>query len=236
MIRDFSSADLLILLRATQWTVALSAVAFLGGLVMALVIALMRTAGGRLPRMVSAAYVELFQGTPLLMQLFMLFFGANILGLPVSAWSAAAIGLTLYTSAFLGEIWRGCIEAVPRGQWDAARALGLRYPHQIVLIVIPQALRLATPPTVGFLVQVIKSTSLASILGFVELTRAAQLVNNITFRPLLVFSIVSVIYFMLCWPLSYLSRRLEARLAAGGVRSPQLEALDQDPLRIADSR
>ena len=236
MIRDFSSADLLILLRATQWTVALSAVAFLGGLVMALVIALMRTAGGRLPRMVSAAYVELFQGTPLLMQLFMLFFGANILGLPVSAWSAAAIGLTLYTSAFLGEIWRGCIEAVPRPQWDAARALGLRYPHQIVLIVIPQALRLATPPTVGFLVQVIKSTSLASILGFVELTRAAQLVNNITFRPLLVFSIVSVIYFMLCWPLSYLSRRLEARLAAGGVRSPQLEALDQDPLRIADSR
>jgi polar amino acid transport system permease protein len=226
MIRDFSTADLLILLRATQWTVLLSFAAFAGGLAVGLVVALMRTAQALLPRTIAAGFVELFQGTPLLMQLFVLFFGANIVGLSVSAWGAAALGLTLYTSAFLGEIWRGCIEAVPRGQWDAARALGLPYLQQVGLVIIPQALRLATPPTVGFMVQVIKSTSLASILGFVELTRAAQLVNNATFRPLLVFSIVSVIYFALCWPLSYLSRRLEARLNKGERRSSPLETVD----------
>jgi polar amino acid transport system permease protein len=146
------------------------------------------------------------------MQLFVLFFGMNIIGIKVNAWTAAAIGLTLYTSAFLGEIWRGCIQAIPKGQWEAAQSLGLNYLHQIVLIIFPQALRIATPPTVGFLVQVIKSTSLVSILGFVELTRAAQLVNNATYAPLLTFSIVSIIYFMLCFPLSSLSLKLEKRL------------------------
>ncbi|MCO5093372.1 amino acid ABC transporter permease [Bosea sp. (in: a-proteobacteria)] len=236
MIRDFSAGDVMILLRAAQWTIVLSLVAFVGGTIIGLVIALMRSAAGRVPRLLAGAYVELFQGTPLLMQLFMLFFGANIVGLPVSAWHAAAIGLTLYSSAFLGEIWRGCIEAVPRGQWDAARALGLRYPHQVGLVIIPQALRLATPPTVGFLVQVIKSTSVTSILGFVELTRAAQLVNNTTFRPLLVFSIVCAIYFALCWPLSYLSRRLEGRLARADMRPPQAKPFDRDPLGIAQPR
>lgn len=222
MIRDFSPADILILLRATQWTVLLSLVAFAGGLAMGIVVALARTASRPALRGLAGGYVELFQGTPLLMQLFVVFFGANIIGLSVSAWGAAALGLTLYTSAFLGEIWRGCIESVPKGQWEAARALGLHYWAQVRLVVIPQAVRLAIPPTVGFMVQVIKSTSLTSILGFVELTRAAQLVNNTTYRPLLVFSIVSVIYFALCWPLSFASRRLEARLARGRTSAPTL--------------
>jgi len=212
MIRDFSFLDVLILLRATQWTIALSLIAFIGGIALGLVIAIMRTAKYKIPRIISMLYVELFQGTPLLMQLFVLFFGMNIIGIKVNAWTAAAIGLTLYTSAFLGEIWRGCIQAIPKGQWEAAQSLGLNYLHQIVLIIFPQALRIATPPTVGFLVQVIKSTSLVSILGFVELTRAAQLVNNATYAPLLTFSIVSIIYFMLCFPLSSLSLKLEKRL------------------------
>ena len=128
------------------------------------------------------------------------------------AWTSAALALTLYCSAFLGEIWRGCIEAIPAGQWDGARALALTRSQQLRLIVVPQALRIALPPTVGFAVQAIKSTSLASVIGFVELTRAAQIVNNATFRPLLVYASVAVIYFLLCWPLSVLSQRLERRL------------------------
>lgn len=231
MIRDFSFNDVLFLLRAAQWTIALSAIAFAGGILMGIGIALLRTSPYAILRHGAAAYVELFQGTPLLMQLFMVFFGSNLIGLQFSAWNAAAFGLTLYTSAFRGEIWRGCIESIPAGQWDAARALGLRYPHQIALIVFPQALRIAIPPTVGFLVQVVKSTSLASILGFVELTRAAQLINNSTYRPLLVFSIVSVIYFSLCWPLSLISRRLERCLAARGHRMRAADnPLDEDLL------
>lgn len=212
MIRDFSAAELLLLLRAAQWTVVLSLIAFLGGGVAGLAVALARTAAWRPLRLLAALHVELFQGTPLLMQLFVVFFGANILGGRIDAWSAAALGLTLYSSAFLGEIWRGAIEAIPRGQWEAASALSLPWPVTLARVILPQALRIAIPPTVGFLVQVIKSTSLASIIGFTELTRAGQLVNNATYEPLLVFGSVSAIYFALCWPLSLASRHLERRL------------------------
>ena len=213
MILDFSTGELVLLLLAARWTIVLSLIAFVGGSAVGLLIALARTSRRRPLRYATTAYIELFQDTPLLMQLFIVFFGANIIGMQISAWAAAAIGLTLYGSAYLGEIWRGCIEAVPAGQSEAARSLGLRRWQTMVLIVLPQSVRLAAPPTIGFLVQLIKNTSLASIIGFTELTRTAQLVNNATYQPLTVFIIVSLIYFTLCWPLSIASRRLELRLA-----------------------
>lgn len=216
MIRDFSTGDLVLLLLAARWTIVLSLIAFAGGSVMGLLIALARTSRMTALRHAASGYIELFQDTPLLMQLFIVFFGANIIGLQISAWTAAAVGLTLYGSAFLGEIWRGCIEAVPAGQSEAARSLGLRQWQTNLLVVLPQALRLAIPPTIGFLVQLIKNTSLASIIGFTELTRTGQLINNATYQPLTVFIIVSLIYFALCWPLSLASRRLEIRLARRG--------------------
>lgn len=213
MIRDFSSGDLVLLLLAARWTIALSLIAFVGGSVTGLLIALARTSRSKTLRYLSTGYIELFQDTPLLMQLFVVFFGANVLGFQISAWTAVSIGLTLYGSAFLGEIWRGCIQAVPTGQSEAAKSLGLRTWQAMLLVVLPQALRLSIPPTIGFLVQLIKNTSLASIVGFTELTRTGQLVNNATYEPLLVFLVVSLIYFALCWPLSLASRRLEKRLA-----------------------
>lgn len=216
MIRDFSTGDLVLLLLAARWTIVLSLIAFAGGSVMGLLIALARTSRMKALRHAAGGYIELFQDTPLLMQLFIVFFGANIIGLQISAWTAAAVGLTLYGSAFLGEIWRGCIQAVPPGQSEAARSLGLRQWQANLLVVLPQALRLAIPPTIGFLVQLIKNTSLASIIGFTELTRTGQLINNATYQPLTVFIIVSLIYFALCWPLSLASRRLEIRLARRG--------------------
>jgi polar amino acid transport system permease protein len=123
------------------------------------------------------------------------------------------VGLSLNAGAFLGEIWRGAIQGVSRGQIEAARSLGLGYRPTMSKVVLPQALRLAVAPTVGFLVNLVKSTALASILGFVELVRAGQLLNNATFRPFLIFSTVAAIYFVICWPLTMASRRLEARLA-----------------------
>ena len=214
-MRSLGPNELLFVLLATRWTLALSAIAFLGGGVGGLAIALARTGGLAWLRAASAGYIRLFQGTPLLMQLFLVFFGVNILGLSVDPWTAASLGLTLNASAFLGEIWRGCIEAIPRGQWEASRALGLRTKSLMRHVVLPQALRIALPPTVGFLVQLIKATSLASIIGFVELTRAAQVINNATFQPFTIFGMVALIYFALCWPLSLLSRRMEQRLAVG---------------------
>jgi polar amino acid transport system permease protein len=211
-MRAFAWGDLLFLLTATQWTVLLSLIAFAGGGVAGFATALLRVAEHPLPRYLAIGYIRLFQGTPLLMQLFMVFFGGTMLGFQTSPWTAAAIALTLNAGAFLGEIWRGAIQAVPAGQWEAAKALALRYHERMGLVVLPQATRLAIPPTVGFLVQLVKSTSLASIIGFTELTRAGQLVNNATFRSFLVFTIVGLIYFALCWPLSLLAQYLERRL------------------------
>jgi polar amino acid transport system permease protein len=212
MIREFSFGEVWFLVLALRWTLLLTLVAFVGGGVVGLGVAVARISSERLPRGFAIGYIKLFQGTPLLMQLYLVYFGANFLGLEANSWFAAALALTLYTSAFLGEIWRGCIQAIPRGQWDAARALALGRVAELRLVVLPQAMRIAIPPTVGFLVQVVKGTSLASIIGFTELTRAAQIVNNATFRPFIVYAIVSALYFACCWPLSLLSQRLERRL------------------------
>ena len=160
-------------------------------------------------------YVQLFQGTPLLIQLFLAYFGLSaLLGVDISAWTAAALALTLYTSAFLAEIWRGCVAAIPKGQWEAAASLALDFGEQLRWVILPQALRIAVPPTVGFLVQVIKGTALASVIGFIEITKAGSMISNATFRPFVVYSAVALTYFALCFPISAMARRLERRFHA----------------------
>ena len=213
MIRPFGWNEFLIIVMAAQWTIALSAIAFAGGGIGGLLIALARVSEIRPLRLAALGFIRVFQGTPLLMQLFLVFFGMNIFGLPINPWIAATLALTLHASAFLGEIWRGCIEAVAPGQREAATALGLKYYNRMCYIVLPQAARIAVAPTVGFLVQLIKGTSLAAIIGFTELTRQGQIINNATFSPFMVFGTVAAIYFVLCWPLSLLARRMEVRFS-----------------------
>jgi polar amino acid transport system permease protein len=133
----------------------------------------------------------------------------------VEAWFAAALALTLYTSAFLCEIWRGCVNAIPKGQWEASSSLALSLGEQLRWVIGPQALKIALPPTVGFLVQVIKGTALASVIGFVELTKAGTMITNATFQPFTVYACVALLYFALCWPLSAWSRSLETRMRRG---------------------
>ena len=218
MIRDFGINEVLFIVAAVQWTLALSAVAFAGGAVGGLIVALCRVSGVGALRYLALGYIRLFQGTPLLMQLFLVYFGLNIFGAGINPWLAASLALTLHASAFLGEIWRGCIEAVPSGQSEAAWALGLGYFDRMKSIVLPQAAKIAVAPTVGFLVQLIKGTSLASIIGFVELTRAGQIINNATFVPFKVFGLVAILYFVLCWPLSLAARWMERRFAVAAQR------------------
>lgn len=213
-MRTFGPAEFLYILEAAQWTLALSAIAFVGGAIGGLLVALARTSDVGWLRTVSAGFIQIFQGTPLLLQLFLIFFGAPVIGFEVNPWLAASVALVLNSSAFLGQIWRGCIQAIPRGQWEAAQALSLSYASRMRDVVLPQAFKIAVPPTVGYMVQIIKGTSLAAIIGFVEVTRAGQIVNNATFQPLLVFGVVAVIYFVLCWPLSLLAARMERRRAA----------------------
>jgi polar amino acid transport system permease protein len=203
------------LIMAAQWTVLLSLVAFAGGALVGLPIALMRVSPNNALRIVAGGYIQLIQGTPLLILLFLTYFGLGILGYKLAPLVAAGLALTLYAAAFLGEIWRGCIEAVPRTQWEASDCLGLDRFQQYAYVILPQAVRLAIPPTVGFMVQIVKNTSLASVVGFVELARAGQIVNNSTFEPFIIFCIVAAIYFAMCYPLSLASRFLERRANAG---------------------
>ncbi|WP_354685101.1 amino acid ABC transporter permease [Cupriavidus necator] len=202
------------LLLAARWTVVLSLVAFIGGGVVAMVVLLMRTSKRPLLRRASGIYIELFQGTPLLMQLFLAFFGLALFGIEVPAWLAAGLALTLWSAAFLAEIWRGCVEAIPRGQWESSGSLAMSYIQQMRYVILPQALRIAVAPTVGFGVQVVKGTALASIIGFTELSKAGTMIVNASFQPFTVYAAVALIYFALCWPLSQYSKSLERKFNA----------------------
>ena len=210
---EFTLAQILWnLLLAARWTAVLSLIAFAGGGLVGLALLLARLRGWPGVGAGVAIYVQVFQGTPLLVQLFLAYFGLGLFGIDVSAWLAATLALTLYASAYLAEIWRGCFEAIPRGQWEAADSLALSFAEKLRHVIGPQALRLAVAPTVGFLVQVIKGTALASIIGFIELTKTGTMITNATFRPFTVYACVALMYFALCWPISAWSKRLERKM------------------------
>jgi len=200
------------LLLAARWTIALSLTAFVLGGIVGLLVLFARVSKSKGMRVGAIGFIELFQGTPLLMQLFLAFFGLSLLGLQTSPWVAAALALTLWTAAFLAEIWRGCVESIPRGQWEASASLAMGYLQQMRYVILPQALRVTIAPTIGFSVQVVKGTALASIIGFVELSKASTMITNATFKPFTVYAVTALLYFALCWPLSAWSRRLERKL------------------------
>ena len=211
----FNANHFIILLHGAAWTVGLSATGFLGGSLLGFLVALGRISPLRWVRGLTLVYVQLIQGTPLLILMFLGYFGLGIIGFDVPPLVAAGLAMTVYASAYLGEIWRGCLRSVPRTQWEAAECLSFSSSQRLFFIIVPQALRIATPPTVGFLVQIVKNTSLASVVGFIELARAGQVVNNALFEPFIVFSIMAVLYFSLCYPLSLWAEALEKRLRAG---------------------
>ncbi len=212
MIRDLAANDVYYLLFAARWTVALTVVSILGGSLIGIVVMVLRVVSFRPAKWLAIAYIQGIQGTPLLGLLFVVFFGIGVLGHEVSPWIAAAAAFSVYSGAFLGEIWRGCIQAVPKTQWEASASIGLSFFEQLRHVVIPQAVRISIPPTIGFWVHLVKNTSLASIIGFIELTRAGQIINAATFRPMTVYLIIAAAYFCICFTLAKLSERLEGRL------------------------
>lgn len=212
MIRDFDGGDIVYLLLAARWTLALVVSATVCGSVLGFVVAIARVVPVAPVRWLAIAYINLIQGTPLLGQLFALFFALPLIGITVDAWSAALVCMSIYASAFLGEIWRSGLQSVHKRQWEAGASLGLTYRQQLGHVVIPQAVRISVAPTVGFLVQLVKDTSLAALIGFVELTRASQIISSATFAPLTVYMTAAVIYFVICFSLSQLSQLLEGKL------------------------
>jgi polar amino acid transport system permease protein len=211
----FGWPEMMFIFRSAGWTLLLTAVAFIIGGILGGVLAIMRLSQSRVLRAFASAYILVIQSIPVLMVLFMSYYGLSLFGIELPSFFAASASLAIYASAYLAEIWRGSIESVPYQQWEASSSLALSRPQQYRYIILPQAVRISLPPTVGFLVQLVKNTSIVSVVGFVELSRAGTLVNNATFLPFQVFTVVAAIYFMICFPLSRLSRHLEKVMNAG---------------------
>lgn len=205
----FGWPEILFLIRAAGWTLLLTAIAFLIGGTIGGVFAIMRLSQIKILRRIAATYILVIQSIPVLMVLFMSYYGLSIIGIELPPFFAASASLAIYVSAYLAEIWRGSIESVPFQQWEASSSLAHSRSQTYRYVILPQAIRISLPPTVGFLVQLVKNTSIVSVVGFVELARAGQLVNNATFDSFRVFGLVALIYFAICFPLSRLSRHLE---------------------------
>ena len=215
MIVHFGAAEMLLLIGTVRWTLLLTLIAFLlgslgGGVLAALCLS-------RLPLVRGAAMVliEVVQSIPVLMVLFLAYFGLSAAGFDLPPLLASSLSLGIWAAAYLADIWRSAIEAVPYQQWEASASLALSGTQQYRYVILPQAIRIAVPPTIGFLVQLVKNTSIVSVVGMVELLRAGQLINNATFEPFRVFGMVGLIYFVICFPLSFAGRKLEVVFHAG---------------------
>jgi polar amino acid transport system permease protein len=208
-------SELSFLLESAGWTLLLTVIAFVSGSIIGGVVAILRLSRHRVVSGATMVYIQVLQSIPVLMILFLSYYGLALAGVELPPLFAASISLGLYVSAYLAEIWRGSIEAVPYQQWEASSSLALTPTQQYAHIILPQAIRISLPPTVGFLVQLVKNTSIVSVVGFVELSRAGQLLNNAFFQPFRIFGVVAAIYFLICFPLSRLSRHLEKVFHAG---------------------
>lgn len=202
---------LLFIFKGAGWTILLSAMGFVGGAIVGVPLALARSSRKRWLAGISGFLVQVVQGVPLPVIMFVVYFGISVSGFELPALAAAGLAMTAYAGAYLGEIWKGCIQAVPRTQWEAAECLALTPFQTAAHVILPQAGRIAIPPTVGFLVQIVKNSSYAVVIGFFDLTYSSRVVNNSTFEPFIVFTIAALLYFAMCYPLSKLAALLERR-------------------------
>jgi His/Glu/Gln/Arg/opine family amino acid ABC transporter permease subunit len=214
------AANLPYLLEGALATVRLSLTAAPLAVVLGAAAAILRLYGPAPVRAMSVAYIEIFRGTPALVQMFFAFFALPLItGLQVSAFTAAILALVLNSGAYFAEIVRGGLQAVSRGQWEAASALGLTFAQVMRTVIVPQAIRRIVAPAVGQFTILVKDTSIASVIAVFELTRAGQHIVERTLSPFEIFSVVGLLYFLVCYGASSASRRLERRMDGPGERS-----------------
>jgi polar amino acid transport system permease protein len=212
MISHLGVVDIYTLLEGLFWTVVLSSVSFVGGAIIGVVLLVLRLSAWSPLRSFAWCLVQIVQGIPLLGHLFLVFFGLPLLGIDVPPLLAAGISLSVFAGAYFCDIWLGAVNSLPQGQSEAARALGLKRFKQFQLVIFPQALAIAIPPTIGFVVQLIKNTSIASIAGVVELSRTGQIISSATYEVFIVYTAVCALYFAICYPVTIFSRFLERRI------------------------
>ena len=203
------------LISACRFTIYLSLIAFIGGGIVGALITFLRIIPNKLLNIISYSYTWLFQSVPLLMLLFLLGLGVpRLLGFDINPWVAATISLILFTSAYLAEVWRGSIISVSIGQWEAGKVLNLSFSQTLRLVILPQAFKYSVAPTISFLIQIIKGTSLAYIIGFQDLMLLGKRWANAPVpgsEPFLIFPLMAVMYFCLCYPLAVYAKHLEKK-------------------------
>ena len=216
------SLELPYLLRGALMTIELSLLAFVGGGLLGFAVALVRVLGGSDATLTVKPFVDLIRGTPLLVQLLAVYLLSSALGFSLSPLMAAIVGLSINAGAYLSEIIRGAITSVPKGQTEAGLAVGLSPAYVVWAIVLPQALPVIVPASMGFFIGLVKDTSLAYVVGLLELTRAAKDIVDRTLEPFGTFVIVMVIYFALCYPLSVLVRVVDRQMQHKGLARERL--------------
>jgi polar amino acid transport system permease protein len=184
------------------------------GFAIGLVTGLLRLSRNRLLTLPLIAYVEIFRCTPLLVQIIWFYYALPVvLGIDIPATAAATLVLSLYTGAFYAEIVRGGVESIERGQWDAARAVGLRHLQALRLVILPQAFRRMIPPFMNQSIIQLKNTSLVSTIAVADLLYQGEMITAATYRPLEVYTMVAVLYFAVLFPLTLAAQYVERRLA-----------------------
>ncbi|MDB5589301.1 MAG: yecS 4 [Devosia sp.] len=214
---DLMLTSLLPLLRAgILFTVPLTLLSFALGLAVGFIAAITRLFGPAPLSAIVKFYVWVIRGTPLLVQLFLIFYGLPSIGIVLDAFPAALIGFTLNVGAYTSEIIRAVITAVPKGQWEAAFSIGMTWPQAMRRTILPQASRIAVPPLSNTFIALIKDTSLAAAVTVPELFQAGQRIVATTYEPLIIYIEVAIIYLALSSVLSTLQTRLEKRLSRYG--------------------
>ncbi len=195
------------------FTVPLTLITFVGGIILGFIIALIRLYGPKLLIALVRFYVWLIRGTPLLVQLFLIFYGLPSVGIVLDAFPAAVIGFTLNVGAYTSEVIRATLASVPKGQWEASYSIGMNWTQAMRRIVLPQAARIAVPPLSNSFISLVKDTSLAAALTVPELFQAAQRIAAVTYEPLILYTETAIIYLLFSSVLSSLQEKLEIRLA-----------------------
>jgi polar amino acid transport system permease protein len=210
--RDLNFGDILYMLKASLTTIELALIAIIGGMLLGIIIGIGRSSSNTLLKMSTKIYVEFFRGIPILLQIFIFYYGLKIFDIKLPALLSASIAFIFNVSANIGETLKGIILSIPKNQWESSTSLGFSKFAQLWYIILPQVIRAAIPPTIGIMVGLIKDTSLASIVGFIELTRSGGLIMSVTMDPFIIYPIIAIIYFVICFFLTQTSRWLEKKV------------------------
>lgn len=197
---------------ALYYTLPLTFISFFFGIIFAVLTALARISTNRPLQIIARIYVSAIRGTPLLVQLFILFFGLPTVGIVIDPFPAAVFGFSLNVGAYASEVIRAAIQSIPKGQWEAAHTIGMNYSQTLRRIILPQATRVSIPPLSNTFISLVKDTSLASLILVTEMFRRAQEIASANYEFLLLYIEAAIIYWIICFILSLIQDRIEHRL------------------------